>query len=73
MNAKDGQIDAEMQEAYQEWQRARTTRQPYPQLIVCEDDDTCPGDHEHNPLPGYEHHVYGCECDGCIRWYRSLK
>lgn len=28
---------------------------------------------EHNPLPGYERHHYGCDCDGCIEWYRSLK
>lgn len=39
----------------------------------CESQE-CPHDlWEHNPLPGYEHHLYGCGCDGCMRWYWSLK
>jgi hypothetical protein len=28
---------------------------------------------EHNPLPGYENHHYGCDCWGCMRWYQKLK
>ena len=48
------------------------THDPY--IAICthdDDEEECPK--EHNPLPGYEHHHYGCECDGCVRWYRSLK
>lgn len=45
----------------------------YPCILICphHGDEDC--DVEHNPLPGYEYHHYGCECDGCVRWYWSLK
>lgn len=45
-----------------------------PQLLLCEhDDEECYEEHEHNPNPHYANHLYGCDCDGCIEWYRSLK
>ncbi len=44
---------------------------PYPHIDVCKNPEECPK--EHNPDDGYETHHYGCECDGCIEWYRSLK
>lgn len=44
----------------------------YPTVKVC----TVPKEEEcheeHNPLPGYEDHHYGCECDGCMQWYWLL-
>lgn len=81
MNSKDAMIeeacanaDREQAAAYQDWQQARTPcRGPFPQLLLCEKGTECDDEHEHNPLPGYEDHLYECECDGCIRWYRSLK
>ena len=48
----------------------------YPEYKICEHDENEDMDEcqeEHNPFPGYEHHHYGCECDGCLDWYRSLK
>lgn len=49
--------------------------QPYPHIMICTvfDDPDSDCQTEHNPLPGYEDHHYGCECDGCIEWYRTLK
>lgn len=48
--------------------------QPFPQIIICQlwDDMDADCPEEHNPFPDYEDHHYGCECDGCIRWYQSL-
>lgn len=47
----------------------------YPHIKTCplseEDEAECL--EEHNPLPDYEDHHYGCECEGCLEWYRSLK
>lgn len=51
----------------------RTTL-PYPQVLRCPlgnvEEDECGV--QHNPEPGYEDHHYGCECDGCVRWYWLL-
>lgn len=48
---------------------------PYPQYDICthteEEEQECMK--EHNPLPGYEDHHYGCECSGCVQWYWLLK
>lgn len=44
---------------------------PYPQFDICEDIEQCKK--EHNPHEEYETHHYGCECEGCLEWYRSLK
>lgn len=50
-------------------------RQPYPAYKRCpygdEEQDACPV--EHNPIAGYSDHHYGCECEACVWWYRSLK
>ena len=47
----------------------------YPQVILCPDrlNEESDCQVEHNPIPGYEDHHYGCECDGCCRWYWALK
>lgn len=45
----------------------------YPEYKTCDHEDESDCNEEHNPMPGYEHHHYGCECGGCIEWYRSLK
>lgn len=71
--SEDDDDSAERAAAYQEWQQARTPRQgPFPQLLICEKGEDCDEEHEHNPFPGYEDHVYLCECDGCLKWYQSL-
>lgn len=48
---------------------------PYPHILICDNDESedCFAEHEHNPNPQFGAHVYGCECGGCIEWYRSLK
>lgn len=42
-----------------------------PRMLLCLNGDEC--QEEHNPLPGYEDHHYGCDCDGCLRWYWTMK
>jgi len=45
----------------------------YPTVLICpivDTDEEC--SEEHNPLPGYEDHHYGCECSGCVEWYWLL-
>lgn len=46
----------------------------YPQIKTCPfgPDDEAECLEEHNPLPGYEEHHYGCECEGCVQWYWLL-
>lgn len=44
---------------------------PYPCIDICKTPEEC--FKEHNPNDEYETHHYGCECEGCIEWYRSLK
>lgn len=44
---------------------------PYPDIQLCYDED-CAKDH--NPVDDDEaQHHYGCECDLCLEFYRSLK
>lgn len=48
----------------------------YPERLICpecENGEECTSDLEHNPYQGYEHHLYGCDCDECLRWYRTFK
>lgn len=45
-------------------------------IIVCSNPENCNEHHCERPLgmenDGVEHH-YGCECEECIEYYRSLK
>lgn len=38
---------------------------------TCENIDEC--EEEHNQRPGNEGHHYGCDCDECLNFYRTLK
>lgn len=45
-------------------------------LLLCTDPENC--DLEHNEISGWEReedrmHHYGCDCDDCFNFYRSLK
>ena len=40
---------------------------------ICQVEDLEECFKEHNPDPNYEDHHYGCECEGCLQWYWTLK
>ncbi len=45
--SEDDDDSAEREEAYREWQQARTPRQgPFPQLLICEKGKACDEEHE---------------------------
>lgn len=48
----------------------------YGEMLLCTDPENC--NLEHNEIPGCTDesdrlHHYGCDCDSCLEFYRSLK
>lgn len=46
-------------------------------LLLCTDPENCAQEHievDHGSSPEFfESHHYGCDCWGCVEFYRSLK